>query len=86
MVAEDIFSLDNTRMAKDVCIRLGENIRTLRRKHKLTQEELADRAGISTKYLQNLEGKTPKTASVVTLEKLAKGLGIPIWETLKFRN
>ena len=73
-------------MAKNICIRLGENIRALRIKHKLTQEELADKAGISTKYLQNLECKNPKSASVVTLEKLAKGLGIPIWEILKLKD
>ena len=73
-------------MSRDIRHLLGKHIRCLREKSGLTQEELADRAGISTKYLQNLEGKNPKTARVVTLEKLAKGLGIPIWETLKFRN
>jgi XRE family aerobic/anaerobic benzoate catabolism transcriptional regulator len=73
-------------MAKNICIKLGENIRALRIKLKLTQEELAHKAGISTKYLQNLEGKNPKNASIVTLEKLAKGLEIPIWEILKIKN
>ena len=73
-------------MIKSICISLGENIRTLRMKRKLTQEELADKAGVSTKYLQNLEGKNPKSASVVTLEKLAKGLEIPIWEILKLKD
>ena len=73
-------------MAKNICTRLGENIRALRMKRKLTQEELADKAGVSTKYLQNLEGKNPKSASVVTLEKLAKGLEIPIWEILKLKD
>ena len=61
-------------MAKNICIGLGENIRALRIKNKLTQEELTDKAGISTKYLQNLEGKNPKKANVVTLEKLANDL------------
>ena len=86
MVVKHILCLDNRHMAKDICIRLGENIRVLRAKRKLTQEELADKAGISTKYLQNLEGKNPKKASVVTLEKLAKGFGIPIWEILKLKD
>jgi transcriptional regulator with XRE-family HTH domain len=86
MVVKCVFSQDNMRMTKDICIRLGENIRALRIKYKLTQEGLADKAGISTKYLQNLEGKNPKKASVVTLEKLAKGFGIPLWEILKIKN
>ena len=67
-----------------ICIKLGEKIRLLREKRHLTQGELAARAGISTKYLQNLEGKRPKVASIITLEKLAKGLGIPVWKILHF--
>ena len=72
-------------MSNDVCFKLGKKIRYLRAKNNLTQEELASRANISTKYLQNLEGKKPKVASLVTLEKLAKGFGIPLWELLRFK-
>ena len=71
-------------MTNDLRFRLGEQIRELRKKYNLTQEELADKSGISTKYLQNLEGKNPKTASIVTVEKLAKGFKIPLWRILKF--
>ncbi|MFH1670211.1 MAG: helix-turn-helix transcriptional regulator [Patescibacteria group bacterium] len=71
-------------MSKEIRIRLGDHIRFLRKKHNLTQEELARRAGISTNYLQNLEGKKPKTASVVTLEKLAKGFDISLAKLMKF--
>ena len=72
-------------MPNDVCLKLGRQIRLLREKNQLTQEELASRANISTKYLQNLEGKKPKVASIVTLEKLAKGFNIPIWELLRIK-
>jgi len=72
-------------MSNTVCLKFGKQIRYLREKHCLTQEELASRANISTKYLQNLEGKKPKVASLVTLEKLAKGFGIPLWEILKIK-
>ena len=51
-------------MAKDIRIEFGRDIRSLREQYNLTQEELADKANISTKYLQNLEGKNPKTASI----------------------
>jgi transcriptional regulator with XRE-family HTH domain len=54
-------------------------------KYNLTQEALAEKSGISTKYLQNLESKKPKIASIVTLEKLAKGFGMPLWKLLKFK-
>ena len=72
-------------MPNDICPQIGRQIRCLRIKSNLTQEALAEKSGISTKYLQNLEGKNPKVASVVTLEKLAKGFGIPLWKLLKFK-
>lgn len=73
-------------MAKDIRIQLAHQIRRLREAQKLTQDELAGKAGISTKYLQNLEGKNPKKATVVTLEKLAKAFKIPTWKLLQFRE
>ena len=84
MVVKTFFVLDNHFMAKDIRVEFGRIIRSLRKQHRLTQEELADRAGISTKYLQNLEGKKPKTASIITIEKLAKAFGITISQLLKF--
>ena len=71
---------------KDICLQLGDRIKQLRKKNKLTQDELADRANISIKYLQNLEGKNPKKASIVTLEKLAKGFNIPLPKILDFKK
>jgi transcriptional regulator with XRE-family HTH domain len=61
-------------MAKDIRLQLAQQIRRLRENKGLTQDELAGRSGISTKYLQNLEGKNPKKATIVTLQKLAAGL------------
>ncbi len=71
-------------MKQDVVSNLGKNIRTLRRKQKLTQEELAGRAHISLKYVQNLEGKKPQNPSLVILQKLADGFDVPLWKLLKF--
>ena len=85
MVVKAYLVADNTAMPNTICNQLGKQIRNLREKHKLTQEELASRAGISTKYLQNLEGKKPKVASIITLEKLAKGFGITPWELIRFK-
>ena len=85
MVVKGFFSSDNERMAeRTVCVKLGRRIRALRDKNNLTQEELSARANISTKYLQNLEGKTPKTASIITIEKLSKAFGITISQFLNF--
>ncbi len=73
-------------MPKDIARQLGDRIRLLRQKHGLTQDELAQSAGISTKYLQNLEGKEPKRASIDTLQGLADGFEMPLWKFLKFED
>lgn len=65
-------------MSKDKLLSLSKRLRELRKEAGLTQEELARKANISVKYLQNLEGSNPKNPSLLTLEKVAKGLGVEI--------
>ena len=50
MVVNISFIGQNKSMSNNVCIQLSRQIRGLRIKHKLTQEALAEKAGISTKY------------------------------------
>lgn len=71
-------------MAEKVALQLGRRVKALRKKQDLTQEELAARSKVSLKHLQKIEGKNPYNASLVTLEKLSKGLGIPMWKLVKF--
>lgn len=70
-------------MKEDIVKQLGQRIRALRKKYKLTQEELAGRSRISLKYIQNLEGKNPQNPSLEILQKLSDGFGIPLWQLLK---
>ena len=51
----------------------------------VSQEELAERSGISYKNIQYLESKNPTCPGLRTLEKLAKALKIPISKLLDFR-
>lgn len=56
---------------------LSYNIRSLRKKSKLTQKELADKANISFRTIQNYEnGLTPP--SIKTIEKIASALGVSV--------
>ena len=55
--------------------RLGMTIQRWRTKRKLTQAELAARAGIHRIYLAQIEGQT-KVPSLATLEKLARALRV----------
>jgi len=69
---------------EDINRRFGMNIRKLREKHNLTQEQLAQLAEVDYKYIQRLEGKTPSSPSLNIIEKLAKAFGLTISQLLKF--
>ena len=70
---------------KGINVRFSERLRKLRKKKKLTQEELAQLADIDYKYIQRLEGKNPSSPTLNSLEKLAKGLNISISKLVDFK-
>ena len=60
---------------------IGKNLKKYRHEHHLTQEKLAEKAGISTSYFANLEsGK--KAMSLIVLLNLAEALQINIFTLL----
>ena len=70
---------------KETLVRqFGAQVRALRKKYGLTQEELAGRSHISLKYIQKIEGKDPQNPSLEILQKLADGFGVPLWKLVKF--
>lgn len=69
-------------MSDNKLLLLSKRLRKLRKGAGFTQEELARKAGISVKYLQNLEGSEPKNPSLLTLAKIAEGLDAQISELL----
>ena len=58
-----------------------KNIKTLREERNMTQEALAEKVGISEKYLSALETGS-KSGSFETLESLAKALKVEPYELL----
>ncbi len=56
------------------------NLRRLRKAGGLTQERLAERAGVSTRYLQSIEAGA-FGCSFAVLIRLRRALGVP-WATL----
>jgi len=56
-------------------LRLGKTIRKFRRQADLTQQELADKVGVSQKYIQYLES-AKRTPSVKILRKILNVLKI----------
>jgi transcriptional regulator with XRE-family HTH domain len=63
---------------KDV---LATNLRRLRHERRLTQEELADRAGISSRYIGAVE-RAAVSASVTVLGQIAEALRVEPSELL----
>lgn len=70
---------------ENINIRFGKRLKSLRKEKKLTQEDLADLAGLEYKYIQRLEGKKPSSPTLNTLEKLAKAFNITISKLLNFK-
>ena len=65
-------------------LKLARKIRQLRKKSGLTQERLAEIAGIDYKHIQLLEGQNPSAAKLDTIEKLAKAFKISPSDLLDF--
>lgn len=69
---------------ENINCRFGKHLKKLRKKKKLTQEELAYLANLEYKYIQRLEGKKPSSPTLNTLEKLAKAFNVTISKLLYF--
>ena len=72
---------------RDKYIALGLNIAYYRKREGLTQEQLAERAGISRSYLGEIEA--PNMITTISLEVLfniANALNIPAHKILEFRD
>lgn len=63
-------------MDKELRLKLGKKIRSLRRKIGLTQETLAEMTDIDYKYIQRIEGKNPPAIKIDTIGRLAKALRV----------
>jgi transcriptional regulator with XRE-family HTH domain len=61
---------------------LRTNLRRIRLLKGLTQQSVADLAGIEYKYLQNIEAGRWPNLTLATLQKIADALKIKPWELL----
>ena len=77
----------NDPMPKDIRVRFAKHLKQLRERKKYTISQLAKRSGVSRQHIRDLELDVPqKRVTIVTLEKLAKGLGVPMWNLLRLRD
>lgn len=64
---------------------LATNLRLLRQKSGMTQEDLADSTGLSSRYVGSIE-RGRVSASVTVLGKLANALGVDPCELIRPRD
>ena len=64
-------------MNKNILIKFGERVRSLRKLANISIEELAFRADINKNYLSDVERGT-RNLSLKSIDKIAKGLNVPI--------
>ena len=74
-------------MQEDIRIRFAKRLKALREKSGSSVSELAQKSGVSRQHIRELEISHPeKRVTITTLEKLAKGLKVPVWKLLQFKE
>lgn len=63
----------------------GENVKKYRHKLEISQEELADRAGLHRTYIGMIE-RAEKNITLVNMEKIATALQVKIEDLIKESN
>lgn len=71
-------------MSNEACIKLGRRIRELRKKRGLSQEKLAEKAGITLRHVARIESKSPSAVAFNTLDAIARALGVSLPSLVTF--
>src|SRR5436305_10865398 len=70
------------RATPDIRERFGDAVRTRREQLGLTQEDLADKAGIHRTYLSDIE-RGSRNLSLINIERVAAALDLPMSELFR---
>ncbi len=70
-------------MQEDILIRFGNRVREERLKRKISQEALAEIAGVHRTYIGMIE-RAEKNITLRNIEKISKALGLPISKLMDF--
>lgn len=70
------------RARSDIRERFGDAVRTRREQLGLTQEDLADKAGIHRTYLSDIE-RGSRNLSLINIERVASALDLPLSELFR---
>lgn len=70
-------------MAENVLVKFGNRVREERKKQKISQEALAEKAGVHRTYIGMVE-RAEKNITLNNIEKISKALGLPISKLMDF--
>lgn len=74
-----------TAMKEPILVQFGQQVRKSRLKQGLSQEELAEKAGVHRTYIGMIE-RAEKNITLLNIEKLAKALNMSIIDLLKIND
>ena len=67
---------------QNIQIKFGVKVREMRKKQKISQEELAHKAGLHRTYIGMIE-RAERNVTLGNIQKIANGLEIPLVELFK---
>ncbi|MCH8493020.1 MAG: helix-turn-helix transcriptional regulator [Idiomarina sp.] len=73
--------MKNTKNPSELALLFSRNVRRLRTDAGLSQEELAEKAGVHRTYIGMLE-RAEKNVTIYNIERVAKALGVKPYELL----
>lgn len=76
--ALDRITYDKFMVIPKVRLQFSDQLRRLRTKRKLSQEEMAELIGMDSRYYQRLESTKPGAVKIDTLDRIAKALKISL--------
>jgi transcriptional regulator with XRE-family HTH domain len=76
---------DNAGCKKEMIKAISTNLKNIRFKKNLTQEQVAEIAGINAKYLGEIE-RGEKNPTALIISRLSEALQVPICEILSMNN
>jgi transcriptional regulator with XRE-family HTH domain len=72
-------------MASKILEKFGERVREERLRQGLSQESLAEKAGVHRTYIGMIE-RAEKNITLINIEKISKALEIPLHELMNLRG
>lgn len=67
----------------DIAYRIGREIRRIRRERDLSQDALANQAGVNLKHYGEIERGRKPQMQLATLLRITDALNVPLWEILR---